>query len=131
MKRTLFLLFVAVTTLTACKKDPQEKLEGRWNQTKVHVVQTNNGIKTEENITYKIGEAYIVFSGNTYKSYQDGELIFSGPFTATENSITLTQGQDKSTVVLRWNSKKEIVIAYEINDGATYSSKAEATFRKH
>ncbi len=131
MKRTLFLLLIVATTLTACKKDPQEKLEGRWDKTKVYVVQTSNGTKKEDNITYKTGEAYIVFSGNTYKSYQDGELVGDGPFTATENSITLTQGEDINTRVLRWNSKKEIVIVYELNDGANFSAKAEATFRKH
>ena len=131
MKRTLFLFLIAITTVTACKKDPQEKLEGRWNQTKFHVVQTSNGTKTENNVSYEIGKVYIVFSGNTYKYYQDGELVGSGPFTATESSITLTQDQDKITAVLRWNSKKEIVIVYEINDGATFSAKAEATFKKH
>jgi|GEM_PF-3055860 len=134
MKRTLFLLFIAITTLAACKKDPQEKLEGRWNQTKTHVVQTSNGTKTEDNVSYEIGKLYIIFNGNTYKYYQDGEMTGSGTFTATENSITLTQGQDKSTSKLRWNSKKEIVITSEINEtinGESFSVKAELTFRKH
>lgn len=134
MKRTLFLLFIAFTTFIACKKDPQEKLEGRWNQTKFHVVQTSNGTKTENNVSYEIGKVYIVFSGNTYKYYQDGELVGSGPFIATENSITLTQGQDSSTSKLRWNSKKEIVIISEVNEsinGESFSAKAELTFRKH
>ncbi|RWU06362.1 hypothetical protein [Pedobacter chitinilyticus] len=131
MKRTLFLLFIAFTTFTACKKDPQEKLEGRWNQTKLYVVQTSKDTKTEENITYKIGESYIVFSDNTFKSYQDGKLSDNGTFTATENSITLTRGESSATSVLRWNSKKEIVIIGEIHDLPSNSIKVELTFRKH
>jgi len=134
MKRTLFLLLIAVTTFTACKKDPQEKLEGRWNQTKFHVVQNSNGTRTEDNVNYELGKVYIVFSGNTYKYYEDGKLKDNGTFTATENSITLTQGQDRSTSKLHWNSKKEIVIISEINEtinGESFSAKAELTFRKH
>ena len=134
MKRTLFLLFIAITSFTACKKDPQEKLEGRWDQIKLHAIHSYNGAKTEENKNMAIGESYYVFSDNTYKVYQDGELVGSGPFTATENSITLTQDQNTVVFNIRWSSKKQFVASYEINQsigGNTISINAELTFKKH
>lgn len=134
MKRTLFLLLVVVTTFTACKKDPQEKLEGRWDQIKLHAIHDYNGAKTEDNKNMAIGESYFVFSGNTYKVYQDEKLTSSGSFTATENSITLTQDQNTVVFNVRWSSKKQFVASYEINQsmgGNNITINAELTFKKH
>lgn len=136
MKKTLLILFVAVASLTACKKDKEGKLEGRWDLVKQYNVQTLNGTKiNEETETFKTGELYVVFSGNTYKTYEDGDLEDEGTFTANENSITLKDGDgDSDTMQLRWNSKSEFVMTSEdsySDNGQTYLYKNETTFRKN
>lgn len=136
MKKTLLILFVAVASLTACKKDKEGKLEGRWDLVKQYNVQTLNGTKiNEETETFKTGELYVVFSGNTYKTYEDGDLEDEGTFTANENSITLKDGDgDSDTMQLRWNSKSEFVMTSEdsySDNGQTYLYKNETTLRKN
>lgn len=136
MKKALLMLFVAVASLTACKKDKEGKLEGRWDLMKEYYVETLNGTKTHEDTdTYKVGDLYIVFSGNTYKVYEDGDFEDEGTFTANENSITLKDKDDDSeTMQLRWNSKDEFVTTSEdsySNNGQNYNYKAEMTFRKN
>lgn len=135
MKKTLLILFVAVTALTSCKKDKEGNLEGRWNLTKEYSVENLNGTKTSEHTeTYKKGDLYVVFNGNNYSMYEDGDLDDSGTFTATENSITLkSKDGSEDTNSLRWNSKSEIVIFSEGSDsfnGNTYSYKSEMIFNK-
>lgn len=136
MKKTLLILFVAVASLSACKKDKEGKLEGRWDLVKQYNVQTLNGTKiNEETETFKTGELYVVFSGNTYKTYEDGDLEDEGTFTANENSITLKDGDgDSDTMQLRWNSKSEFVMTSEdsySDNGQTYLYKNETTLRKN
>lgn len=136
MKKTLLILFVAVASLTACKKDKEGNLEGRWDLVKQYSVQTLNGTKvSEETETFKTGELYVVFSGNTYKTYEDGDLEDEGTFTANENSITLKDSDgDSDTMQLRWNSKSEFVMTSEdsySDNGQTYLYKNEMTLRKN
>lgn len=134
MKKALLILFVAVTSLTACKKDPEDKLQGRWNLTKTYFAESINGTKTSEDTETGNGNTYVIFDGNNISIYEDGELDESGTFTATENSITIkSKDGDEETNQLRWNSKKEIVIISEGTDvinGSTYVYKSEMTFNK-
>lgn len=136
MKKTLMILFVAVASLTACKKDSEDKLKGRWDLVKEYYVETLNGTKTgEDTDTYNEGDLYVVFSGNNYKVYDHGDLEDEGTFTANDNSITLKDSDgDEETLQLRWNSKNEFVMISEdsySNDGQTYHYKNETTFRKN
>lgn len=137
MKKTLLILFVAVASLTACKKDKEGKLEGRWDKTKEYSVEYENGVKTDEEAeAWEKGELYIVFKDNTYKVYrEDGkDLVEEGTFTATDNSLTLKNGQETYTLKIRWNSKKELVIIDEETytyDGKTYREVEEQTFQKN
>ncbi|SOD17419.1 hypothetical protein [Pedobacter xixiisoli] len=135
MKKALLILFVAVASLTACKKDPEDKLQGRWNLTKAYFVESTNGTKTSEhNETYEKGDLYVVFDGNKISVYEDGELDDNGTFTATGNSITIKSNNgEEETNQLRWNSKKEFVITSEGTDvigNTTYVYKSEMTFNK-
>ncbi|MDQ8004474.1 MAG: hypothetical protein REI64_06700 [Pedobacter sp.] len=135
MKKALLILFITITSLTACKKDPEDRLKGRWNLTKAYSVESTNGTKTSEHTeTYKKGQLYIVFDGNNISMYEDGKLDDSGTFTATENSITIkSKNGDEETSQLRWNSKKEFVVISEGTDvinGFTYDYKSEMTFNK-
>lgn len=131
MKKVLLILVVAVTVLTSCKKDPEDKLKGRWDLTKDYYVETLNGTITDEDTdTYAIGDLYLVFDGNTVKTYKNGDLQETSTYTATNNSITV----DGETYALRWNSKSEFVLVEEGTDtygGQTYNYKNESTFKKN
>ncbi|MNK08696.1 hypothetical protein D3C87_266390 [compost metagenome] len=138
MKKALLILFVAVASLTACKKDKSdtEKLEGRWNLTKEYSVYTVNGAKVDEDTeTYAVGEFYIVFDGNNYQVFEDGDLDDSGTFTISDNVITINSkdgGSDTNNI--RWNSNNEFVLVDEEtgnNGGQSYSYRDESTFQKH
>ncbi len=136
MKKTLLILFVAVISLTACKKDPVNKLSGRWDAIKDYSLHTIDGVKiSEETHIYKMGDNYIVFDGNKYTMYEDGRPDDEGTFTATENSITLSDsGGDTETMSLRWNSNNEVVFyeeSSETSNGIKSTSKYESTLRKH
>lgn len=136
MKKTLLILFVAAISLTACKKDSEDKLEGRWNLTKENYIVTTNDTKTDEGTNiYQLGDFYIVFEENTYKVYDEGDLEDEGTYSANDNSLTMTSKDgDKETASLRWNSKTEFVLTAESTEdfnGISYGSKYEMTFNKH
>ena len=136
MKKTLLALFMAIVLLSACKKDPEDKLKGRWDVVKDYYVETINGVNgNEDSSTYAIGALYLVFDGNQYKIYDDGELEDSGTFSAANESITLTSSDGEvETMALRWNSKSEIVFTNEQTEtagGKTYVYKSETTLRKN
>ncbi len=136
MKKVLLMLLIAVASLTACKKDSEDKLKGRWDLAKTYSLQYENGIKTDESTeTLNIGELYIVFNGNGYTIYEGGDIDDSGTFSATEDSIILTSKDgDVQTSPLKWNSKTEFVVSSEDSytfNGKTYSYKEESTFKKN
>ncbi|WP_293299193.1 hypothetical protein [Pedobacter sp. UBA4863] len=55
MKKVLLILFVAVTTLTACKKDSEDKLKGRWDLAKdLDVTRVNGTVTSEYSHTYDV-----------------------------------------------------------------------------
>lgn len=127
---------MAVISLAACKKDPEDKLKGRWDVVKDYNVETIDGVKgSEDTNTYKVGELYVVFDNNQYKTYDDGALEDSGTFSATNDSITLTNTDGETeTMSLRWNSKSEIVFVSEHTEsfgGKKYVYKSESTLRKN
>lgn len=134
MKKTLLILLVAVTALASCKKDPEDKLKGRWDLAKSYSIYKVNGTVVSED-TDTGGDMYLVFDGNKVTMYRNGEVDSKGTFTATENSITITdEDGDAETSSLRWNSKKEFVVSSEetetVND-QTHYYKDEMTFKKH
>lgn len=135
MKKTLLILFIVVTSLTACKKDPEDKLKGRWDLIKRYSTEhINNVMSHESNETFNVGEMYVVFENNTCSFYENGKLEGSGTFTATNNSITLNENGLTYTNTIKWNSKNEFVMSSEDKttiNGQTYHSKDEATLRKH
>jgi len=136
MKKVLLILLVAVTALISCKKDPEEKLKGRWDLIKRYSTEhIDNIMSHESNETFNVGEMYVVFENNKYNLYENGKLDGSGTFTATSNSITLTEENGLNyTNTIKWNSKNEFVMSSEDTttfNGQTYHSKEEATLRKH
>lgn len=136
MKTRLLILFMAIVSLSACKKDPEDKLKGRWDVVKDYYVETIDGVKGSENTNnYAIGALYMVFDGNQYQTFDDGELEDSGTFSATNESITLTSSDSEvETMVLRWNSKSEIVFMSEHTEtfgGKKYAYKSETTLKKN
>ncbi len=136
MKKTLLILIVAVVSLTACKKDTQDRLKGRWDLVKAYYVDRINGVViSEETESSDNSNTYIVFEGNKFIFYENGELNSRGTFTATESSITMTEeGDSPSTTPIKWNSKNEFVVISkdtETHDGNTFSYESELTFKKH
>src|SRR5690606_28927784 len=119
MKKLLLVLFVAVITLNACKKDNEDssegKLQGRWDTTKEYYLEKKNGVKIDESSdTFEIGDEYIVFEGNNYVSYDNGVADEKGTFKATQNSLTMTtQDLETNTYGIKWISKTEFIVIIE------------------
>ena len=115
MKKTLLILFLAATSLTACKKDKEKTLEGRWDVTKIDEWNTLNGQKeSETHDTYATGEFYFIFKGNTYTKYEDGYLEDEGTFTMNgDNSLITTNNEGVTTFTLQWNGENDVVLNLE------------------
>lgn len=134
MKKTLLILFVAVASLTACKKeDKKNELTGRWDLTKDNYTETSNGKTVGGTETYNIGETYIVFTDSNYELYYDNKLEESGTFSVTENSISFTSSEGESDLgssTFHWNSETEFVINFERIE-SLYSYTSEMFFNKN
>lgn len=57
MKKALLILFVAVASLTACKKDLEDKFKERWNLIKKYSTEhIDNVLSHESNETFNVGK---------------------------------------------------------------------------
>ncbi|MFN0292894.1 hypothetical protein [Pedobacter helvus] len=137
MKKTLLILFLAVASLTACKKDEESsnKLEGRWDFVSGYAVVKENGViiseKTKE--PEEGGEA-LIFEGNKFRLLEAEKTESTGTFSTTENTINFKFDDDSDvTLPLKWNSSTEIVITTEetyTQEGKNYQDKEERTYKK-
>lgn len=128
--KTLFIVLAASVVMFGCKKDTN-KTDGRWDATKAHRIETQNGVKISESTeAVAADESYLIFKGNTFEEYEDGKQIYSGTFTATDNFITFKDNDsEKSNHNFRWNSQSEFVIVYE-SSYKSYTYKNEVTYKK-
>ena len=137
MKKALLILFLSVTSLTACKKDEDSnsKLEGTWDLTKSYYIDKIDGVVVKD-VTKQIeaGIEHMVFEGDKVTLFEDGEIEAVGTFSSTDNSVTIKfEGEVGETHPLKWNSSNEIVITSEETftvNGKTHNDKEDRTYKK-
>lgn len=128
--------------MVGCKKDndlsdnPSDRIQGRWDLTKEYNLDKKNGIKTNEGTdTFAVGDFYIVFSGNTVKVYDGGQLDDEGSFIINSDEIILDfGGGDIAKSPISWTSNSEFVIksTASVTQGSdTYVYYSEETFKKN
>lgn len=81
MKKVLFLMLLAATIFTSCKKDGKDEngIVGKWNIIKDDIEEIYNGTQQDAGAQYyDEGDYMEVFADNTLKTFIDGDQKMEG-----------------------------------------------------
>ncbi|TKB98793.1 hypothetical protein [Pedobacter cryophilus] len=121
MKKILLLILtIGVLAFQGCKKDADSaivtSLKGRWDLTEMKLELFENGVsKQKASENYSKGDAYLLFTETTFKTFTDSQLEGEGTYTfnSSTKTLTLKEGTDVETTILKSFDGKTFVISEE------------------
>ncbi|WP_157263049.1 hypothetical protein [Pedobacter steynii] len=142
MKKILIICLVTLAGLAGCKKENQDKknnrnLLGTWQvQKQVRIEYENNVEKDRDERIYDDEVLQFIFQGEnklSIKNGTDGDNTEEYTYTLSGDTLELREGDSITTLLLRFNGNKQMILSLEdidVDGDITYKNVTEFTLDK-
>ncbi|MNR14073.1 hypothetical protein D3C85_1305250 [compost metagenome] len=142
MKKILIICLVTLSGLAGCKKEDHDKknnrnLLGTWQvQKEVRIEYENNVEKGREERIYDDEVLQFIFQEENKLSIKNGTAEDNAEeytYTLNGETLELREGDSITTLILRFNGNKQMILSLEgidVDDNITYKDVTEFTLDK-